>query len=204
VTASVSPLPREEEVQSKIRKVQSFGRNARSVCGALIGFGILVIAIVLLIVLRSMAGAPPSGSGVYAILTSHLAPVLMKMWTLLGVVVGIGFWLVTLLQLHRLFGSLAAGAIYTTENVRRVRSIGILWLLWAVLNIAFPATLILVNGFSAAPVSIDLDDVFPSLGELFTSFATAGLVLLVSWIMDVGLYEKQHADALRRDADLVI
>ena len=32
----------------------------------------------------------------------------------------------------------------------------------------------------------------------------AGLVLLASWIMDVGLYEKEHADALQRDADLVI
>jgi hypothetical protein len=40
--------------------------------------------------------------------------------------------------------------------------------------------------------------------QLLASFATAGLVLLVSWIMDVGLYEKQHADALRHDADLVI
>jgi hypothetical protein len=45
---------------------------------------------------------------------------------------------------------------------------------------------------------------FPSFGELLSSFAAAGLVLLVSWIMDVGLYEKEHADALRRDADLVI
>ena len=36
------------------------------------------------------------------------------------------------------------------------------------------------------------------------SFLTAGLILLVSWIMDVGLHEKEHADELRRDADLVI
>jgi hypothetical protein len=32
----------------------------------------------------------------------------------------------------------------------------------------------------------------------------AGLVLFVSWIMDVGLYEKEHVDVLRRDAELVI
>jgi hypothetical protein len=37
-----------------------------------------------------------------------------------------------------------------------------------------------------------------------TSFFAAGLILLASWIMDVGLYEKEHADALKRDADLVI
>jgi hypothetical protein len=74
----------------------------------------------------------------------------------------------------------------------------------AVLNIVLPAALVVVNGIFDAPVSIDLDLLFPSFGELLSSFAAAGLVLLVSWIMDVGLYEKEHADALRRDADLVI
>ena len=42
-----------------------------------------------------------------------------------------------------------------------------------------------------------------SLGAKFVGL-TAGLILLVSWVMDVGLYEKDHADALQRDADLVI
>jgi hypothetical protein len=35
-------------------------------------------------------------------------------------------------------------------------------------------------------------------------FVSAGLILLASWIMDVGLYEKDHADELKREADLVI
>ena len=55
-----------------------------------------------------------------------------------------------------------------------------------------------------ASVPIDLDRLFPAFGELLSSFVAAGLVLLVSWIMDIGLYEKDHADALQRDADLVI
>jgi hypothetical protein len=205
VNASVSPLPREEEVQTKIRKVRSFGRNARSVCAVLIGLTLIVIAIVLLVVLRANGAAGPRITGsAYAILTSQLTPPLLKMWMLLGVFVATGVWLTTLLQLHRLFGNLATGAIYTSENVHRVRNVGLLGLLWAVLNIAFPATLIAANSFISTPVPMDLDRVLPSFGGMFTSFATAGLVLLVSWIMDVGLYEKQHADALRRDADLVI
>ena len=36
------------------------------------------------------------------------------------------------------------------------------------------------------------------------SFVAAGLVLLASWIMDVGLHTQDHADELERDADLVI
>jgi hypothetical protein len=45
---------------------------------------------------------------------------------------------------------------------------------------------------------------FPSLSEWLSSIFAAGLVLLASWIMDIGLYEKDHADALERDAELVI
>jgi DUF2975 family protein len=205
VNASVSALPREEEVQSKIRKVRAFGRNARSVCAVLFGLGLVGSVVVLFIVVRSPVAAPNSSDGgVYDMLTSPLTPLQLKVWTLLSVCVTIGVWLAAVRQLYRLFGNLAAGAIYTPENVRRARNIGLLWLLLAVLNIVLPATLVVANGFFDASVPIDLDRVFPSFGELFNSFAAAGLVLLVSWIMDIGLYEKEHADALRRDADLVI
>ena len=203
--ASVSALPRDEEVQSKIRKIRAFGRNARSVCAVLFGLSLAGSVVLLFIVVRSHGPAPNSGDGgVYDILTSPLTPLQLKVWWLLSVGVAIGVRLAAVLQFYRLFGNLAAGAIYTPENVRRVRYVGLLWLLLAVLNIVLPATLVVANGFFDAPVPIDLDRVFPSFGELLNSFAAAGLVLLVSWIMDVGLYEKQHADALRRDADLVI
>lgn len=202
---SVSALPREEEVQSKIRKVRAFGRNARFVCAVLFGLSLVGSVILLFIVVRSPVPAPNSSDGgAYDILTSPLTPLKLKVWWLLGLAVTIGVWLAAVHQLYRLFGNLAAGAIYTPENVRRVRYVGLLWLLLAVLNVVLPATLVIANGLFDAPVPIDLDQVFPSFGEFFNSFAAAGLVLLVSWIMDVGLYEKQHADALRRDADLVI
>jgi hypothetical protein len=205
VNASVSALPREEEVQSKIRKVRAFARNARSVCAVLFGLGLLGSVVVLFIVVRAQAPASNGGDGgAYDILTSPLTPLQLKVWWLLSLGVTIGVWLAAVHQLYRLFGNLAAGAIHTPENVRRVRYVGLLWLLLAVLDIVLPATLVVANGFFDAPVPIDLDRVFPSFGELLNSFAAAGLILLVSWIMDVGLYEKEHADALRRDADLVI
>jgi hypothetical protein len=205
VNASVSALPREEEVQSKIRKVRAFGRNARSVCAVLFGLGLVGSVVLLLIFMRSRAPAPNSGDGgAYDIVTSPLTPLLLKVWILLSVGVTSGVWLAAVHQFYRLFGNLAAGAIYTSENVRRVRYVGLLWLLLAVLNIVLAAALAVANPFFDAPVPIDLDRFFPSFSELFNSFAAAGLVLLVSWIMDVGLYEKESADALRRDADLVI
>jgi hypothetical protein len=73
-----------------------------------------------------------------------------------------------------------------------------------VLEILVPivsATLVASGFFDAsAPFGLDIKVSWQTLGALIS----AGLILLASWIMDVGLYEKDHADELRRDADLVI
>lgn len=212
--SSASAVPREDEVQSKIRKVRAFSRNARVVCAALFGLaliGTIIVPLIAVIVRTGTdvgAGSVPGMNnhnwGTFDVLQALLTPLqlLVSVFLIMGVVVGV--WLAALHQLYRLFGNLAAGAIYTPENVRRVRNVGLLLLLWAVLGIVIPTSIVVAHGLIDASVPIDLDRVFPSLSELFGSFATAGLVLLVSWIMDVGLYEKDHADALQRDADLTI
>jgi small basic protein len=205
VTASVFPLPRDAEVQSRIHRIRTFSRKARSTCAVLIAFVLISFAIAIFGVLRAHLTTPLAGSvGVFGFPISPITPLPLKVCAMLGAGLGIGLLLAILLQLHRLFGNLANGAIHTSENVRRVRQVGVLWILGAVLGIAIPATVVIVNGLLAAPFPLDLDRVFPSFWEMFTSFSAAGMILLVSWILDVGLYEKQHADSLRRDADLVI
>jgi hypothetical protein len=187
VNASASALPREDEVQSKICKVRTFGRNARAACAALFGFGLVGSVVTLFFVALGPKLTTPQ----------------LKVWAVLvmGMLSGVG--LSAMYQLYRLFGNLAAGAIYTPENVRRVRHVGLLWLLWALLGIAIPVA-------SASLVALGYIDAWgpfksePVFSQSLSSFVTAGLILLVSWIMDVGLYEKDHADALQRDADLVI
>jgi hypothetical protein len=218
VNASASALPREDEVKSKIRKVRAFGRNARVVCAALFWLplvGIVIVPLIAVIVRTGTdvgAGVVPTDvlrpnngdGGIFDVLQALLTPLqlMVCVFVIMGAVIGL--WLAAVRQLHRLFGNLAAGAIYTPENVRRVRNVGLLLLLWAVLGIVIPTAIVVARGLMDASVPIDLDRVFPSLSELFSSFATAGLVLLASWIMDVGLYEKDHADALQRDAELTI
>ena len=214
MNASAPALPRDDEVQSKIRKVRAFGRNARAVCAALFWFALAAIVILPLmaVIVRTGtgAGAPvvppdvprPSNGGTYDALQALLSPpqLLVCVFLIMGAVIGV--WLAVLRQLYRLFGSLAAGAIYTPENVRRVRNVGLLLLVWAVLGIVIPTAIVVARGL--IDTSVPIDRVFPSLSELFSPFATAGLVLLASWIMDVGLYAKDHADALQRDAELTI
>lgn len=210
MNASASVTARDEEVQWKIRQIRAFGRKARSVCTFLFWFAVAAGVALLIIVVRSfgspldLTGGGVGNGRIPDILSSPLTPLSVKVWTLLALAVGIAVWLAAMRQLQHLFGDLAAGAIYTQENVRRVRNVGLLWLLSAALGFLIPATLVIANSLVDASVPIDFDLVFPSISEAFSTFAAAGLVLLVSWIMDVGLYEKEHADALRRDAEFVI
>lgn len=194
MNALASALPLEDEVQSKIRKVRIFGRNARVVCWALLALTLIMCVLTLLFAVLGPILERKAAPLQYATLTSAL--------TSFGFVLAAGY------QLYRLFGNLAAGAIYTPENVRRVRNVGLLWLLFAVLGAVLPVTLevanLLIDGSTPVNLKLTIKLVFASFYGLLKSFVSAGLVLLASWIMDVGLYEKQNADALRRDADLVI
>jgi hypothetical protein len=195
VNASAPSLDRDVEVRSEIHKVRAFGRAARVVCAAIFGFGLVGVIVALLMSLF----APNLGAA------GQLTAPQLKVWVFLNSGLVTGVMLAGVYQLYRLFGNLAAGTIYTHENVRRVRNIGVLWLLSAVLEIAIPfgSTALVSLGFfdSAAPLKNLLEF---SWQQFLSSAISAGLVLLASWIMDVGLHAKDHADALQRDADLVI
>lgn len=220
MNASAFPLDREVEVQSEIRKVRNFGRSARVVCAVIFGFGLVAVVGTLIFGMLSAFGVigpfssgPQGGIGVAGLepvttgqfTAAELNTNELRMWALLvqGVVAGVG--LAAVYQLYRLFGNLAAGAIYTSENVRRLRHVGVLWVLLALLGIVIPlvAAMLVRLGFflPSIPGNIELQI---SASESLSSFVGAGLILLVSKIMDVGLYEKEHADVLKRDADLVI
>ncbi|HTE39708.1 MAG TPA: hypothetical protein VK629_02690 [Steroidobacteraceae bacterium] len=208
MNASASALPRAVEVQSKIRKVRAFSRNARVVCAALFGLSVAGSVIVMLVMTLMMVLGPArewrDNGGLDDVMRAVLTPLQFNLWALCIMSIVIGIWLNILRQLERLFGNLAAGAIYTPENVRHLRNVGFLSLLWAALSILIPTTHVVVLRLISSTVPIDLDRIFLSFYELIGTLVTPGLILLVSWIMDVGLYEKEHADALRREADLVI
>jgi len=198
VNASAPALTREVEVQSKVRKVRTFGRFARVVCSVIFGFGVVGCGAFVLFGIFSATWPSPvlRNQGFTAAQALAALPI--------GFVV-MGFWLAVVYQLYRLFGSLAAGEIYTSENVRRVRNIGLLYLVLAVLSIAIPfAWAVLVRTGLIEPSSPPKLEAWLSWPDTLNTLVTAGLILLASWIMDVGLYEKDHAEALKRDADLVI
>ena len=195
MNASASSLDREVEVQSEIHKVRRFSHYARVVCSVIFGFG--MVAITFLLLVAALGLFLPR---IHIATTAQAMTPQLKMLTTLVTSAMTGVMLAGVYQLYRLFGNLAAGAIYTPENVRHVRRLGLLSLLWAVLAIAIPSALFALGPDASLPPSLF---VFP-WSESLSSAVSAGLLLLVSWIMDVGLHAKDHADALQRDADLVI
>src|SRR6185503_21316176 len=127
-------------------------RNARVVCATLFWLPLVLVVIASLVRTGTDVGAgvmptdvpgPNNGDGgTYDVLQALFTPLQLMVCVVLILGAVIGVWLAAVRQLYRLFGNLAAGAIYTHENVRRVRNVGLLWLLWAVLNIVLPATIV--------------------------------------------------------------
>jgi hypothetical protein len=209
MNASVSTFPREVEIQSKIRRIRTVGRGARVVSSALFSVSFVGGVLVMLAVTLAMLFGPTreqgnANGGLEDIMRSALTPLQFNVWAFLLLSGVLGIWLGILRQLERLFGNLAAGEIYTSENVHRLRTIGILCLAWASLDIMIPATHVAALSMIGAALPMDLGRFFPSMSALLSSFIAPALVLFISWVMDIGLYEKEHADALERDAELVI
>ena len=133
MNASASLLDREVEVQSEIQKVRRFSRYARIVCSAIFGLGLVGVIFTLLVAALGLFFPKIHSATTALAMTPEL-----KMWMTLLTGVIAGVMLASVYQLYRLFGNLAAGAIYTPENVRRVRHVGLLWLLLAALGIVIP------------------------------------------------------------------
>ncbi len=206
MSAATSTLSRASEVQSHLRKIRTFGRNARVVCKLFIALTAISAPLAILNILKFPPGSKAIhiGLGAFAVAADGIATPALKVWATLVLVVVLGVVLIVLLRLYRLFCNLASGEIYTAGNVRLLRQIGLLSLLMAVLGIVIPVTssALVVFGIIDAPSSGNGQLLFGS--NSLGSFVGAGLVLLASWIMDVGLYTKDRAEALERDADLVI
>jgi hypothetical protein len=194
------------ETEARIRSVQRFGKNARQFCklaGAFVGIVLFASWGVILAAPRVSANFK-LGLGFYDVMPAQLTTTPIKVWALIVVTAVLGLMIWMLLHLYRLFRHLEEGSIYTVQNVYHLRQVGWLLMALAVLKLLVPfvslalAEISLMN--SAFTVAFSDGDV----GLTFGDFITASLVLLASWIMDVGRQVSDDADAMRREADLVI
>ena len=198
------------ETEARIRNVQRFAKNGWQFC-ALAGFflAVYVLGAWLKIGLTAAGGRIDVGT-FYSVNVDLLATASAKLWAFVVVTVVAGLFGWTLRHLYRLFRHLEAGSIYTKQNVYHLRQVGWLSMALAVIQLLFPllsfvlAELNLIDGTLVPPAGPPANGVSMFFGQSFSGVITASLILLASWIMDVGREISDDAEAMRREADLVI
>jgi hypothetical protein len=201
------------ETEARVRSVQKFGRYARSICGF---FAVMLCLLLFGMTAVIVSGPMPDsgleiGLGAYNVTAAQLTTLPIKLWSFVVMMITVGVVAWILLHLHRLFGQLAAGQIYTKHNVWHLRQIGLLMMAMAVFQLILPLiSFVLVEvGFidRALVTFVDSNGEGNALLTGWTSFGgfiPAALVLLASWIMDVGREVSEDAEVMRREAELVV
>ncbi|HUQ53895.1 MAG TPA: DUF2975 domain-containing protein [Gammaproteobacteria bacterium] len=197
------------ETEARIRNVKKFAKNGWQFC-AFAGFmlGIYLLGAWVTIVFR-FAGTRLNVGTFYSVNADLLTAPSSRIWSfvVVTVVAGLSAWM--LLHLYRLFKHLEAGSIYTQQNVHHLRQVGWLSMALAVIQLLLPllafvlAELNLVDA-TLVPRTETANGAPIWLGQSLSGVITASLILLASWIMDVGRQISDDADAMRREADLVI
>lgn len=198
------------ETEARIRNVRKFGKNGWQFC-ALAGFflGVSVLGAWVKIALANAGGRLDVGT-FYRVNVDLLTTAGSKLWAFIVVTVVAGLFAWTLLHLYRLFRQLEAGSIYTKQNVYHLRQIGWLSMALALIHLALPllsfllAELDLIAATLVPPVAPPANGVSMFFGQSFAGVITAALIVLASWIMDVGREISDDADMMRREAELVI
>jgi hypothetical protein len=204
---SRAPQGREIEVETpiqvQVRRVRRFSRYARAFCTLTFVFLGLVYLLLVIGVLAGGRGLKV-GFGTYTMGTEQLTTIGMKAWAIVFVAVIFGLLFKGLYHLRALFGNFVAGDIYTKETVRHIRNLG--WVALAMPLLGGVMVLIswalLKWGFvDEASVTRQTRGLTPAS---FGSLIAPALILLASWVMDVGRQTQEEAEQLRRDAELVV
>ena len=110
-----------------------------------------------------------------------------------------------LYHLHALFGNFIRGGIYTQANVRHIRQLGLLMLAMSVFQLVLPIfSMAMLQLGVIDPAAVTRVPDYPIGMSAFSGFITSGVILLASWIMDLGRRTRDEAEQLRRDAELVV
>lgn len=190
--------------QSSLIRIRKFGGFARTTCTVLM----IALAAGLVLAVLAVLGGPTANFsitiGSWKIPGAVIETPLLKAWLAFLCVVGMGLVIFCLGLLRTVFANLAAGRVYTRQNVDCIRGVGLVWIVGGVVQISAA----LVTGVLLATRAIDWSVVThvasPWGAGSLTPFVTGSMILLVAWIMDVGRGVSEEAETLRRDAELVV
>jgi hypothetical protein len=169
----------------EVATVRKYCGYARGICTALLLFFLAGLCFLLL---KVLPGAAPPGA---------------KFWlAVLGLSVALTAGFTYLLR--RLFDNMAHGEIFSNRNVEQIRRIAYIFLGVGALRVLGPLTykILVINGI-VEPGAVDFG-LGAGISGAFVPCAVAGVLLLASWIMRVGLGLSREAAELRHDAELVV
>jgi len=172
-----------------IDTVRKYSRYARAICTFCLA---VTAAAICFYALKKLPGAPTEGA---------------RFWIIVAVLSSTlycGF----IYLLRRLFDNLAGGEVFSSRNVGHIRHIAYIFC-----GMGFFKLLVLFT-YSALVMNGAIESSEPRLGlrqpednvlfSMVNSFLMAVILLLASWIMQVGLGVRREADELKRDAELVV
>ncbi len=187
-------------IPAELLKVQRFGRIARRCCL----FLMTLIAIGTLLLVLGVGKGLDVNMGPFSVPKNQLSTAGL-LYALFGFGLVLAIIFTGLFHLYSLFTNFAKGGIYTAANVRHIRQLGLLAMAWAVLDIILPigSIILLQAGLVDEAVVTKRPQLVFGTSNL-PSFITASLILLASWIMEVGRKTTDEAERMRREADLVV
>lgn len=122
----------------------------------------------------------------------------------LGRLVEFGFVAVAVAYLYALFGDLGRGVVHTAANVRRTGRVGALLMALGGFEVVMPVlTAVLLRTGIVPPEAVSYlpTELWPK-SLLFV--LVGSLIVLVSWILDVGRQATEDAERLRSEAELTV
>ena len=171
--------------EARLETVKRTSRSARRVCFWMMAFVSLAAAVTVVARLTLPDAAEPAGWAWTCEVDglrgpcSELGPQVMMVF-LVALLGGVTLALTALYRLARLFGNYSRGEIFTRASVREIRWIGYVLAAGAVLQLLlFVAVLALRADGGEWPIELRFD--LPMVPIL-----VASLVMLLSWVMDVG------------------
>ncbi len=156
--------------QAQLQKIRQVSTGLRVVCKVVMAF----LAVEFLIVAVMLLSDRGVDLGLHGVLFHVIA---LSFWRRLHLVVmiaiSLGFLIRGLYLLHQLFGNYARGEIFTSDSARRLRQMGILYLIWS-LTSALSSPLAYVSAHPPNPYQVDLH-----LDAIVASLC----LLVISWVM---------------------
>ena len=180
----------------RLAQVQRYGTSLRRLCKFLFGMTALgSVVLVLVLIFGSSENTTLSIGRIEYSADTVTAPV--RILVIVTVLLATALVLKLLFHLIRLFDLYASGRIFTPENVRHLRTIGVTVFLFLSLWLLDLVAQLIVPQHATSPSTTDAHSLYVSFNYPFGVVILGIVIVFFSWIMDVGR-------ELREEQDLVV